>query len=102
HGRDIFAPAAAHLANGVPLSKLGPRAINLVRRDFGSKLLDPKYPEDAGPQIPQESRIIHIDHFGNLILSLTRQNIEDPDQITFIIGDHTIKSLSSTFADVAE
>ena len=24
HGRDIFAPAAAHLALGVPLSELGP------------------------------------------------------------------------------
>lgn len=102
HGRDIFAPAAAHLANGVPLSKLGPRAINLVRRDFGPKILDPKYPEDGGPQIPQESRIIHIDHFGNLILNLTRHDIKDPGQITFLIGNHAINSLSATFADVAE
>jgi S-adenosylmethionine hydrolase len=40
HGRDIFAPAAAHIANGVPLNKLGPAAINLVRLDFKLKPQD--------------------------------------------------------------
>jgi hypothetical protein len=90
HGRDIFAPAAAHLANGVPLSSLGPRAINLVRLDFGSKL-------QAG-----ESQIIHIDHFGNLILSLTRHDIDDPEQVSFTVGPQVIKSLNTTFADVEE
>lgn len=90
HGRDIFAPAAAHLANGLPLSKLGPRAINLVRLDWGRNTQ------------PSESRIIHIDRFGNLILNLTRHQIVDPEQITFIIGQQVIKSLSATFADVEE
>ena len=31
HGRDIFAPAAAHLATGVPLAELGPRITDPVR-----------------------------------------------------------------------
>jgi S-adenosylmethionine hydrolase len=103
HGRDIFAPAAAHLANGVPLSKFGPRAINLVRLGLGTKTPGPKSVENAALIVPtQESRIIHIDHFGNLILDLTRHDIEDPEQIVFTIGQHVIKSLSSTFADVEE
>jgi hypothetical protein len=90
HGRDIFAPAAAHLANGVSLSQLGPRAINLVRLDFGTRTHK------------DECRIIHIDHFGNLILSLTRHDVVDPEQVTFTIGQQVITSLSATFADVEE
>ncbi|MCL4299416.1 MAG: SAM-dependent chlorinase/fluorinase [Anaerolineae bacterium] len=90
HGRDIFAPTAAHLANGVPLSQFGPRAINLVRLDFGTRTQK------------DECRIIHIDHFGNLILSLTRHDVVDPEQVTFTVGQRVITSLSATFADVEE
>ncbi|MBE7552707.1 MAG: SAM-dependent chlorinase/fluorinase [Anaerolineales bacterium] len=90
HGRDIFAPTAAHLATGVPLSQFGPRAINLVRLDFGIRT-----PKD-------ECRVIHIDHFGNLILSLTRYDVVDPEQVTFTVGQRVITSLSATFADVEE
>lgn len=93
HGRDIFAPAAAHIAGGLPLSKLGPSAINLVRFfDEG----------DAAGQAAETCRIIHIDHFGNLILDLTGRDLDNPEQVIFIIGDREIKSLSYTFADVPE
>jgi S-adenosylmethionine hydrolase len=108
HGRDVFAPAAAHLANGVPLSQFGPRAINLVRLDFEAKISNPR-PSDGQVKIPpehaaqnQECRVMHIDRFGNLILNLTRHDIEDPEQILFTVGNQVIKSLSSTFADVEE
>ncbi|MFC1975581.1 S-adenosyl-l-methionine hydroxide adenosyltransferase family protein [Chloroflexota bacterium] len=90
HGRDIFAPAAAYIANGVPLNKLGPSAINLVRLDF-----DLKPPNGMG-------QVIHIDRFGNLILNITTQDIDDPERVTFTIGRETIQSLSHTFADVEE
>jgi hypothetical protein len=98
HGRDIFAPAAAHLANGVPLGKLGPRAINLVRLESSQKTQATSQPNTTR----QQGKIIHIDHFGNLILNLTRHDIPDPEQIIFKIGDKTIRSLSQTYADVAE
>lgn len=104
HGRDIFAPAAAHLANGIPLSQFGPRAINLVRLDFGSKRETSKSagPAISGPIQKQACQVMHIDRFGNLILNLTRQDLENPEQISFIVGNHVINSLSSTFADVEE
>lgn len=61
HGRDIFAPAAAHLAAGVDVSRFGPPVEELF-------------------QLPQpsleisENRLVgevtHIDHFGNLITSI--------------------------------
>jgi S-adenosylmethionine hydrolase len=88
HGRDIFAPAAAHIANGVPLNKLGPAAINLVQLDFQIK------PQD------DVCRVMHVDHFGNLILNITSDDIDDPEHVTFTIGHRRIKSLSYTFADV--
>jgi S-adenosylmethionine hydrolase len=87
HGRDIFAPAAAYIANGIPLIELGSRAINLVR--VPKKRLE-----------PFECQIIHIDHFGNLILDITAQEIQNPETVTFTLKDKTIKSLSYTFADV--
>jgi S-adenosylmethionine hydrolase len=90
HGRDIFAPAAAHLARGVPPGKLGPPAINLVRLDFG--------PTDEN----DVCRVIHIDHFGNLILDITVHDIENAEQAIFSVGQTVIRSLSYTFADVRE
>ncbi len=96
HGRDIFAPAAAHLANGIALNQLGPRAINLIRLDSGRGVN--QKPTDT----LFESRIIHVDHFGNLILDLTRQRLENPQQVVFTAGRWTINGLRTAFADVEE
>ena len=90
HGRDIFAPAAAHIATGIPLARLGPPAINLIQLDIASRATDSR------------GQIIHIDHFGNLILSVTGDLIQDPQNVIFKVGDQTIKSLQNTFADVQE
>lgn len=107
HGRDIFAPAAAYLANGIPLNQLGPRAINLVRLETGFKNQSPATgaPPETHSQAQTtnlESRVIHIDRFGNLILALTRRDIADPDQVVFVVGRQVIKSLKATFAEVEE
>lgn len=90
HGRDIFSPASAHIAAGVPLEQLGPPVTNLTRVAFGAGL-------ESG-----QCRVIHIDHFGNLILDITAQDIVDPQKVTFRAGSHTIESLKYTFADVPE
>lgn len=94
HGRDIFAPAAAYIARGVALAEFGPSAINLVRLGYQA--------ERTGAGRPKKGRIIHIDHFGNLILDLRANDIEDPEQVSFKIGRRTIHSLSYTFADVPD
>jgi len=91
HGRDIFAPAAAHLANGVPLQELGPRAINLVR------LLLPR-PEST-PDGDLIAHVMHVDHFGNLILDATADDMVG--KVIFELAGHTIDGLSNTFADAA-
>lgn len=61
HGRDLFAPAAGHLAGGVPLEELGPPLLDPVR-------LEPSLPFGG----PGEARgtVVSVDHFGNLATNL--------------------------------
>lgn len=61
HGRDLFAPAAAHLSRGVDPALLGPVVEDLVPLDFGR-------PEIQPGEI--RARILHADHFGNLITNV--------------------------------
>jgi S-adenosyl-L-methionine hydrolase (adenosine-forming) len=63
HGRDIFAPVGAHLANGVELSVLG-TAIDSTKL----QRIDTEPPLRQGGYI--EAHIIHIDRFGNLITDI--------------------------------
>ena len=63
HGRDIFAPVAAHVARGIPFEEIGPLIENPV------KLLLP------APVLSDDQIIAHItciDQFGNLITDITR------------------------------
>jgi S-adenosylmethionine hydrolase len=91
HGRDIFAPAAAYLANGVPLTELGPRAINLVR-------LPMPQPEPT-PQGDLVAHVMHVDRFGNLVLDVTAEALAG--RATFELAGRKVERLSHTFADVA-
>lgn len=58
HGRDVFAPVAAHLALGVPLEALGPPAEDLVTLDWPA-------PERRGALLL--GHVAHVDRFGNVI-----------------------------------
>ncbi|UCC86267.1 MAG: SAM-dependent chlorinase/fluorinase [Anaerolineales bacterium] len=91
HGRDIFSPAAAHLANGTPMSELGPQAINLVRLPLST----PEFSPGGG----LTAHVMHVDHFGNLILDVTADALEE--EITLELAGHRIQGMSRTFADVA-
>ncbi len=67
HGRDIFAPTAAHLANGQAPS------------DFGPEIHDYVLPESAKPRTKRaklSGEIIHIDGFGNLVTNISREDLE--------------------------
>jgi S-adenosylmethionine hydrolase len=69
HGRDLFAPAAAHLANGVPLSEFGPPVDpeSLVRLELPA-------PRIRNGEI--EATSLYVDSFGNIALNLTRDDME--------------------------
>jgi S-adenosylmethionine hydrolase len=63
HGRDIFAPAAAHLAAGVSMIEMGPLVNDVV-------LLPRPRLELMGSDLVGE--VMHIDRFGNVITSVGR------------------------------
>ena len=69
HGRDVFAPVAAHVARGVPLSKLGPKQRDFVQLPWPEPIVGKKW---------SEGEVIYIDHFGNAITNLGAERVRDP------------------------
>jgi S-adenosylmethionine hydrolase len=61
HGRDVFAPAAAHIALGLSPSRLGPAVSDPAR------LPSPGLP-GRGDQV--EGAVVHVDRFGNLVTTI--------------------------------
>jgi S-adenosylmethionine hydrolase len=61
HGRDIFAPAAAHLARGVEIGKLGRNVPDPVRLAMAPPRIEPGR---------IHASVIHVDRFGNVVLDV--------------------------------
>lgn len=66
HGRDVFAPVAAHLAAGVPPDRLGRPAHGMMR-------LHPPAARRAGREL--RGQVIWIDRFANLVTNVTRADL---------------------------
>lgn len=90
HGRDIFAPAAAHLAAGRPLSEIGARLPNPVLLDVA----DPRREEGS-----VHGRIIHADRFGNLISDIPADWVDGGYE--FRVEDRDVGRLRGSYSDVA-
>ncbi len=90
HGRDIFAPIAAHLSKGIPLDALGKKITDFDR----GKIQWPVFSENK-----ITGTIIHIDTFGNLI-----SNIEEKDLLNRPVTIKTCKiildKLSNSYTEV--
>src|SRR2546427_7167054 len=92
HGRDIFAPVAAALSNGVAPEAFGPAIENLIHLDS----LEPKILGDG----TIEASIIHIDRFGNCITNLTREVLgDDLSQVKLAVGGREITSFRRYFCE---
>lgn len=89
HGRDIFAPAAAHLSKGVRPEKFGPEIADFV---FFPK---PK-PRRTGPD-RLEAEIIYCDRFGNLITNLTPADL--PRSFSLSVNGRRVDRLQRFFAE---
>ena len=90
HGRDLFAPAAAALAAGVPLSVLGHPFEGIPER------LAYTIPHYEGKTVVGE--VVYIDRFGSLITNLTSELV--PTYATMEIEDLDLGPLRRTYADV--
>lgn len=88
HGRDIFAPAAAHLAAGVPLDALGRRVEAMAALDAGSVRREGRI---------MEGRVIYIDHFGNLITNIHGDDISS-GRVSVEVGGASVPGLFASYS----
>ncbi len=91
HGRDIFAPVAAHLSLG------------LGANEFGEVLSSPVLLNIGKPQILDDriiGEIIYKDSFGNLITNIPGDIVEHTSKID--LDGVVINSISSSYQDVAK
>lgn len=94
HGRDIFSPIAAHLANGVPL------------RELGTPFTDPVQLELPKPEETKDGwrgEVIQIDHFGNISSNIRAEHlgeaIRQKEKILVHLNGMEIKGLVNTFGE---
>ncbi len=94
HGRDIFAPVAAHLARGVPLCELGAPITDPLRLD----LPKPERTPDGWL-----GEVIHIDHFGNLASNIRiehlGESLDNKAHISVKLRDAEMRGLVNTFGE---
>ena len=79
HGRDIFAPVAAALSNGVAVEEFGPEIDDAVRL----------------PSLEMPLRVIHIDRFGNCVTNITRDR--SPGEI--VVKGRTIREFRRFYGE---
>ena len=90
HGRDIFAPVAAHVSLGVSPDQLGRPAREMV-------WLPAPQPTLSGNNLFGE--VLYADHFGNLVTNIPAQDVADPGSVEVEIKGRRINHLSRTFHD---
>ena len=104
HGRDIFAPAAAHLASGAQPERMGEPidADTLAMLPTGAPRI-----HRSGRGTTIVGQIVYMDHFGNIITNLPDRLLapllQDAARTPVVeIGDHKIRGLHSSYGDVGE
>ena len=94
HGRDIFAPVAAHLSLGAPLTDFGPTLSEPVRLDCPA----PDFGEEE-----VDGQIISCDHFGNLISNISFKSMQlwlRGRSASFRVNGRVIPHLATTYSEV--
>src|SRR6202050_3576283 len=71
HGRDIFAPAAAYLWRGTPISALGPEL-----RSLSTSIVALELPRPTESARALRGEVVYIDGFGNLVSNIDRRTAE--------------------------
>jgi len=96
HGREIFAPVAAHLSLGLSLESLGPAVRDLTKLNI---------PQPYVKEGVLCGQIIRVDNFGNLVTNISSLELldfleSDPPRIE--AGKLLIRKLSRIYADCEE
>jgi S-adenosylmethionine hydrolase len=95
HGRDIFAPVAAHLAAGVPPAQFGKRIEDYLKPVFDK-------PQRAGKRT-WNGQVLKIDRFGNIItnfLATDFPNLE-AQNVAFSVGPQEVTVIAHNYAETS-
>jgi len=100
HGRDIFAPVAAHLAAGEPFLKIGPAIdpTSCIRLAH----LRASFSEDG----TITGRVVHVDRFGNLVTNISRKDLDKlrggtgGKTLVVHVGEREITGMQRTYGEV--
>ena len=97
HGRDIFAPVAAHIASGISLEEMGPPLYHLQSLEV------PK--PDVTSDGSMEGEVLWADHFGNLITNIPAEMLRAAArgrEIVVEIASRKIVGLRRSYSEVGE
>ena len=96
HGRDVFAPLAAAISNGLRITELGPTPPTY-------KLLDLSEPVWTGSVL--RGKVVYVDRFGNLVTSITetqiRQRFLSGGELQITCNGLKVSGLKTTYASAA-
>ncbi|MGF1670516.1 MAG: S-adenosyl-l-methionine hydroxide adenosyltransferase family protein [Balneolaceae bacterium] len=96
HGRDVFAPVAAHLTKGVPVHEFGEQLDEIVTYRWAIPIAD----KDG-----IQGWVVHIDRFGNLITNIPEsmlKNIIGNRSYKIYVGNMILNNILSTFGSVPD
>ena len=90
HGRDIFAPVAAHLAKGVAPARMGKLIQDYLRPAFG-------VPERTGKHF-WTGTVLKVDHFGNVVTNFRLSDFPD-GPFELVLGPHVVTKMARNYAE---
>jgi hypothetical protein len=94
HGRDVFAPAAAHLAKGASLADFGPEVRDAVK---------PKFVTVKSSKGKLVGEVLHVDGFGNIVTNVGEEalgNLKTWDSVGVNINGFNVKTeLAKTYTE---
>jgi S-adenosyl-L-methionine hydrolase (adenosine-forming) len=88
HGRDIFAPVAAHIAAGTPVARVGKAIHDYVCAPF-------EKPVQTGKQA-WRGCVLKIDHFGNIVTNFRASEFPDLGRRKFVMAVGTCQTSLAT------
>jgi S-adenosylmethionine hydrolase len=92
HGRDIFAPAAAHLSKGLALKEMGESIDGLITLDI------PEPYWSQGNDLMGE--IFHFDSFGNGVTNINRKHLKNRKIQSVKVKSHTFSEIMPAYSSV--
>ncbi len=93
HGRDVFAPVAAHLANGVDAQELGKKI------EAGTRIFPPVYQRKGSVLLVPP---LTSDHFGNIVFGIAKEDLKNFRIVKLQFKDFTFDGIQQFYQQAKE